>query len=602
MVTGTELLEALPVAVYTTDKDGLITFYNQAAAELWGHRPEIGAVRWCGSWRRYLPDGRPMPLDQCPVAVALREGRILSETEAVAERPDGTRVPFVARPTLLRDAAGRVTGAINLLLDLSERKRAEMDSERLASIVASSDDAIVSKALDGTILTWNEGARRIFGYEADEIVGHSIMQIIPPELRQQEKEILDKLQRGERIEHFDTVRVAKDGRRIDVSLTVSPLRDKSGNVVGASKIARDITAQKRGLELQRLLLRELDHRIKNTLAIIQAIATQSLRRSTSPDDFVTSFNGRVQALARAHDLLVRGGMQGSTVAELIEEQVLLGTISDKRISYAGPSVMLNAQRAVHLALVLHELATNARKYGALSVPSGGLAITWNVATTPGRELFLSWREAGVPELAAPTRRGFGSTLIERTLTGSGGMAAVRYDSGGITCEIRLPLPEECQQDLSSGGRPAPNSPEAARAGAAVNSSSGKRVMVVEDEPLVAMAMEAELSAAGYTVVGPAGNLAAARQLVAEQICDAALLDVDLSDGPTAELAEELTRKDIPFAFATGYGENVSPPGLPDVPILRKPLDPAQLLAVVAGLLRTGRPSAVVSLRQKKDMA
>src|SRR6266550_5622162 len=149
MITGTQLLEALPVAVYITDADGRITFYNRAAAELWGVNPELGSSQWCGSWRLYWPDGRPLPHDECPMAIALKEGREVRGVEAIAERPDGTRVNFLPYPTPLRDASGRLTGAINLLMDLTERDANEAQAARLAAIVATSDDAIVSKTLEG---------------------------------------------------------------------------------------------------------------------------------------------------------------------------------------------------------------------------------------------------------------------------------------------------------------------------------------------------------------------------------------------------------------------------------------------------------------------
>jgi PAS domain S-box-containing protein len=315
MITGTELLEALPVAVYTTDADGRVTFYNRAAAELWGHHPELGSSQWCGSWRLYWPDGRPLPHHECPMAIALKEGREVRGVEAIAERPDGTRVRFLPYPTPLRDPSGRLVGAINLLMDVTERHDADLESARLAAIVVSSDDAIISKTLEGRITSWNAGASRIFGYGASEMIGESILKIIPPELYGEEKEILARLQRGERIEHYETVRVAKDGRRVDVSLTVSPLRDRSGKVVGASKVGRDITDRKRAEKLQRVLTDELAHRVKNTLATVQAIANQSLVRAKSPPDFVPSFTGRLQALAKAHTLLTMTNMQGADVME-----------------------------------------------------------------------------------------------------------------------------------------------------------------------------------------------------------------------------------------------------------------------------------------------
>ncbi len=233
MALGSELLEALPVAVYTTDAQGRITFFNQAAADLWGHRPELGSDQWCGSWRLYWPDGRPLPHDQCPMAITLKEGRPVRGMEAIAERRDGTRVNFLPYP-------GRLVGAVNLLMDITERHQAEIELARLAAIVTSSDDAIISKCLDGRITSWNAAATRIFGYTASEMIGQSITRIIPPELHDDEKRILAHLARGERIDHYETVRVAKDGHRIEVSLTVSALHR-----VG---IARQIRQGERGIE------------------------------------------------------------------------------------------------------------------------------------------------------------------------------------------------------------------------------------------------------------------------------------------------------------------------------------------------------------------
>ena len=211
-----------------TDADGRITFFNEAAAALWGHRPEIGKSLWCGSWRLYWPDGRPMERREFPMAVALGEGRAIKGVEAVTERPDGTRVPFLAYPTPLHDAAGALIGAVNVLVDISERKRADETAQRLASIVESSDDAIVSKDLDGVVISWNRGAERLFGYAAEEIVGKPIAILIPAERHDEEPSILERIRRGERIDHYETIRRRKDGSLVEISLTVSPVRDADG--------------------------------------------------------------------------------------------------------------------------------------------------------------------------------------------------------------------------------------------------------------------------------------------------------------------------------------------------------------------------------------
>jgi PAS domain S-box-containing protein len=580
----TALLEALPVAVYTTDPEGRITFYNDAAAELWGHRPQVGSY-WCGSWRLYWPDGRPLPHGECPMAMALKEGRPVRGVEAIAERPDGSRVRFLPFPTPLRDETGKLVGAINLLMDVSEQHEASLQSARLASIFASSDDAIISKTLDGRITSWNAGATRIFGYDANEMIGQPIIKIIPAELRSEEDEILAKLKRGERIDHYETVRVAKDGRRLDVSITVSPLRDKFGRIVGASKIGRDITERKEAEKMQRILTNELVHRIKNTLAMVQAIATQSLLRAKSPADFVAGFTGRVEAMAKAHTLLTNKMMQGVNLVELINEQVLLGG-SDSRISFSGPALILGPQETLHLGLVLHELATNARKFGSLSVPQGRLSIKWQLRTNGARDLQLSWTEIDGPEVKSPGASGFGSALIEQTMRSHGGAVSLAYNARGIVCEIKLPLSEQSLASMDTGAAtPAGQQRPSLQAHEERQGLSGKRILLVEDEPLVSMDIEAHLTAAGCTVTGLASNITEAKQLINQADYDAALVDANLEGHPVDEIATLLRNGNCPFAFVSGYGREALPHGFRDAMLLSKPFSKDRLLATVESLLR-----------------
>jgi len=256
-----QVLDALPAAVYTTDAAGRVTYYNEAAADLTGRRPELGKDEWCVSWRLYWPDGRPMPHDQCPMAVALKQNRPVRGIEGILERPDGSRIPFRPYPTPLHDSAGRVVGAVNLLVDLSEREAAERTRAYLAAIVDSSDDAIVSKDLNGVIASWNRGAEAIFGYTAEEVIGRPIALLFPSDRLYEEDSILERLRRGERVDHFETVRRRKDGRSIDVSVTISPVRDASGRIIGASKIARDISERKRAEAMLRDINELLEQRI-----------------------------------------------------------------------------------------------------------------------------------------------------------------------------------------------------------------------------------------------------------------------------------------------------------------------------------------------------
>jgi len=463
----------------------------------------------------------------------------------------------------------------------------------------SSDDAIVGKTLDGCVTSWNAGATRIFGYEPKEMIGQSIIKIIPPELRQEEDEILAKLKRGEHIAHYETVRLAKDGRRLNISLSVSPVLDKTGRIIGASKIARDVTEKKRVEAIQRVLIEELNHRVKNTLAMTQAIASQSLRHARSASDFVESFTGRVQALAKAHSLLTDRKLEGAELTELVREQVTLG-VADERVICSGPMVILGAQPAIHLALVLHELATNARKYGGLSVPQGRLSVKWEVHSSGSRTLLLDWTESGGPQVSAPLTAGFGTTLIERTLQTHSGEATVRYGVTGVTCKLRLPLGETARPEV-----------EAALAALSISAHAqvrgqtdgrifeGRRILIVEDEPLLAMELETNLNALGCKTLRSAATLNAAKAAIGDSGCDAALVDVNLGGRQADELAVALTRKNIPFAFVTGYGREGLPAGFKEAAILSKPFAKEELLVVLAQLLQPS--SDVVRLRDRRNL-
>lgn len=239
-----EMVDALPAAVYTTDAQGRITHFNQAAVELAGRVPELGTDQWCITWKLFRPDGTRLTHDECPMAIALKEGRIVNGEETIVEHPGGKRLWCVPYPRLLRDAEGKIVGGVNLVMDITERKRAELATALLAAIVDYSGDAIISKNLDGVITSWNKGAEDTFGYSSDEAVGKQISLIIPVDRRDEENDILRRLKRGERIDHFETVRQRKDGTVLDISVTISPMKDSSGRIIGASKVARDITQRK----------------------------------------------------------------------------------------------------------------------------------------------------------------------------------------------------------------------------------------------------------------------------------------------------------------------------------------------------------------------
>lgn len=444
-----DVLLALPAAIYLTDPDGRITFYNQAAVDMWGVRPQLGKSEWCGSWRLYWPDGRPMPHNECPMAVALRTRQAVRGAEAIAERPDGTRVPFLAYPTPLFDESGALVGAVNMLIDVSERIEAEGSEQLLAAIVASSDDAIVSKDLNSIVRTWNRAAERLFGYPAEEMIGQPILKLIPADLQSEETEILRRIRAGERMEHYNTVRRRKDGTLVDVSLTVSPVRNRRGEIVGASKIARDVSEQRRAQEQQRLLLREMNHRIRNLFALAGGLVTLTARYAKTPAEMAGSIRERMGALSRAHELtLPRVTADGATEGQPTTLDALLRTIVTpyvdadqnvtERIVIEGPEVVVGGSAVTSFALLLHEIATNAAKYGALSTPSGRVAANWRIE---GEELHLTWREASGPAVAGePEGTGFGSTLAEAIVRGQfGGSISREWRPEGLTVQLRILL-------------------------------------------------------------------------------------------------------------------------------------------------------------------
>lgn len=241
------LFDLGPIAVYSCDASGVIRDYNQVAAELWGREPKPGDTdeRWCGSFKMLRTDGVVMPHGQCPMADVL-SGKVseVRDGEVQIERPDGSRVTVLVNIRPLKNERGEVTGAINCFVDITERKQAERTRGRLAAIVESSDDAMISKTLDGTITSWNRGAERLFGYTSEEAIGRNITLIIPPNRLPEEATILERIGRAERIEHFETQRLRKDGTLLDISLTISPLKDAAGRVIGASKVARDVSEKK----------------------------------------------------------------------------------------------------------------------------------------------------------------------------------------------------------------------------------------------------------------------------------------------------------------------------------------------------------------------
>lgn len=318
----------------------------------------------------------------------------------------------------------------------------DLTAHHYQAIVESSDDAILSKDLNGVILSWNRGAERLFGFTAQEAVGKPVTIIIPLDRLDEEPAILEKIHRGERIEHFETVRQRKDGSFIDISLTISPIRNARGKIIGASKIARDITELNKAREQQRLLLREMSHRVKNLFALSGSIVGLSARSAKSPHELAESTRARLSALARAQALTFSDGF-GDAARQPTTLQSLVRTIvapfdeeEHPRIAVSGIDAVISGSAVTSLALLLHEFATNAAKYGALSTDTGSVKVLF---AAEGDGILVHWSERGGPPVAVPNGLGFGDVLSRIAVSDQLGGGIVReWRPEGLAIRLTVP--------------------------------------------------------------------------------------------------------------------------------------------------------------------
>ncbi len=446
--------------------------------------------------------------------------------------------------------------------------------------------AIVEFDPDLRIVSWSKGAERLFGWTARDMVGRRFDE--PGWLAADvavaiSGTLTDMMAVGEQRRAVDCVRATHaDGAGIDCEWYGSVLRNTSGRPISINVQILDVTERRRAEETQRLLIGELNHRVKNTLASVQAIAAQTLRHTGSPESFSETFSSRIQALARAHNILSDATWHGARLEQLIIDQLRLGTVDESRISISGPDVALAAGPAVRLALIFHELCTNANKYGALRSPEGRITLTWALDS---ERLAIRWQETGSAGILAPTRKGFGTTLIQQSLRADNGSAAASYADDGVTWEFSLELaPAEGTQlerriaSASAAPAPLPASPPLR-----IAPFAGRRVLIIEDEPLIGLELVTMLEDAGADVVGPVISVEDALEALRAARFDAAFLDGNLRGHTVEQIASRLTKAAIPFVFVSGYGRDSLPPSFAHVPIVAKPFSPEQVLSAAQQL-------------------
>jgi len=623
------LLAKMPAAAYTCDANGLITYFNERAVQLWGREPQLNdsVDRFCGSFKLFSTEGAPISHDACWMALALRNRKAYNDQEIVIERPDGKRrlVLAYANPFLVE--RGELVGAVNVLVDITDRRRAQRTRSQLAAIVESSDDAIISKNLNGVIQSWNAAAQRLFGYTAEQAVGRHISFLIPADRAEEEDRILARIHAGERVYHFDTVRLRSDGQSIHVSLTISPIRDETGRIVGASKIARDITDRKQaeeriyGLMTQ---LKEADcrkdeflamlaHELRNPLAPLLTML-EIMKRGDGNGDWIgqvrTTLERQLGLMVRLVDDLLDMSRITRGKLELRQERVELASVLRQSVEACRPlaaearhelnfslppePVYLHADPA-RLAQVFSNLLNNACKY----TESGGRI--WLTAERQGSDVVVHVKDTGmgIPsdklasifEMFTQIDRslgrsqgglGIGLTLVKRLVELHGGSVEAFSEGQGRGSKfvVRLPiLIEKLKAKIPEvAAEPTPTTP--------------RRILVVDDNRDAATSLTMLLKVTGNETQTAHDGLEAI-EVAAAFRPEVVLLDISLPKLSGHDVCRRIRQqswgKNIVLVALTGWGQaedrRLSKEAGFDHHMV-KPLDFAALMSLLAELKAT----------------
>jgi len=482
---------------------------------------------------------------------------------------------------ILRDITERMT----MLDALSEARL------RLEGIVNSAMDAIITVNEAHMVVLFNPAAERMFGFSQDDVVGRPLAQLLPEPTREFHGDYIRRFVEtgvtNRKMGALGAVRgLRANGEEFPIEASISHI--EVGREQLATVILRDITDRRATEEARNLLAREVDHRAKNALAVARSLV--SLTRADTKEAFASAVQGRISALARAHSLLADSGWQGAELAVTIEGE-LEPYIRPGQCRLHGPSIILRAASVQPISLLLHELATNACKYGSLVNEHGVIEIDWRLGKDG--ELEIEWRERGGPEVRPPDTRGFGSILLTQVVRRQlDGEIQVLWNPAGI--QVTLAVPGSKFFLDRRKGRDGALTP---RVDVLDPTPIDPRILVVEDEALIALELDSGLSKLGWTVLGPASSLDEGMQYLDQtQFLMAAVLDVNLNGRNVYPLAEALLRRNIPFIFCTGYDVVDLDGRFKDAPVMHKPVDIALLDRKLTGLVRLARsPAGAVPL-------
>jgi PAS domain S-box-containing protein len=449
------ILDLLPIATFICDANGTILQYNRRATQIWGRIPQPGQTHeaFTAEARYFAMDGTPSP---SLLAEVLASGTPVRDAERIVARMDGERIIVSMNIDVLRNAKGEMIGVVSCFLDITERKRMDEalaqsrlhvleQEQRLAATHEHISIGITEIAPDGRFLHVNEAICAITGYDREFLLTQRLFAHTHPADTDADRAAFRRQVAGE-LDFYSVEKryIRSDGRVIWLSVRSTPVRAADGQLLYLVRVVQDITAAKAAERRQQLLVDELNHRVKNTLATVQSLASQTARGAPTPEAFRESFEGRLIALSKAHDQLTRHRWESAELRALLSAILApyAGTAAE-RVVLRGDDVVLRPRAVLTLAMALHELTTNAAKYGALSVPAGRVEIAWEpgAAGPDGRPMLrIAWEEKDGPPVAEPQRHGFGSRLIERGVAADlGGRVVLSFAPAGLCCTIEFPL-------------------------------------------------------------------------------------------------------------------------------------------------------------------
>ncbi|MEA3025454.1 MAG: hypothetical protein QOF91_739 [Alphaproteobacteria bacterium] len=453
-----EILELLPIATCVCDGAGRILQYNERAVELWGRPPEPGQThdQFTAQCRFFGGEGEELPRSK--LAEVLKTGQPIRDEEVTVERFDGKQIVVLLNIDPLFNAQGRLVGAINCFQDVTERRRMidaldrtqhnlREQEERWAATYEHAAIGIVELDAEGRFIRVNEAICSIVGATKEELLDWRLFGRTHPDDRDVDAELYRRQVAGD-IGFYSIEKrfLRKDGRVIWIAVRSSTVRDVTGHFLYGVRVVQDVTERKEAEGRQKLLIDELNHRVKNTLATVQSLATQTARGTDSPESFRRAFEGRLIALSQAHDQLTRCHWKSADLRDIVEgataPHLAHSQESQDQIEIEGEPVTVLPRVALTLALGLHELTTNASKYGALSVPAGRIGVRWRIERRPPQapQLWIEWRERGGPPVTVPGRRGFGTRFIEGSVASElQGAARLDYERAGLVCTMEIPL-------------------------------------------------------------------------------------------------------------------------------------------------------------------